>query len=85
MKIKSEFILKNIAGDKVVVFLSPEFSDKVVTLNDTGAFLFGLLKTEQTKESLTEAMTNEYDIDSATAGADVSRFWDSLSAIGALE
>ena len=50
MKIKSEFILKNIAGENVVVFLSPEFSDKVITLNDTGAFLFGLLKTEQTKE-----------------------------------
>lgn len=85
MKIKSEFILREIAGENVVVFLSPEFSDKVVTLNGTGAFLFGLLKEEQTIESLTKSLTDEYEIDEATAGEDVSRFIASLNAIGALE
>ncbi len=85
MKIKSEFILKKIAGENVVVFLSPEFSNKVVTLNDTGAFLFGLLKEDRTEDALSGALTAEYDIDLTTAKSDVKKFLDALNSFGALE
>lgn len=85
MKIKSEFILRKIAGENVVVFLSPEFSNKVVTLNDTGAFLFELLKEEQSESSLSDALTSEYDIDAATAQGDIRKFIESLNSFGALE
>ncbi len=85
MKIKSEFILKKIAGENVVVFLSPEFSNKVVTLNDTGAFLFGLLKEDRTEDALSDALTAEYDIDLSTAKSDVKKFIDALNSFGALE
>ena len=85
MKIKSEFILKKIAGENVVVFLSPEFSNKVVTLNDTGAFLFWLLKEDRTEDALSDALTAEYDIDLSTAKSDVKKFIDALNSFGALE
>lgn len=84
MKIKSEFILKEIAGENVVIFLNPEFSDKIVTLNSTGAYLFSLLSEDRDREFLINALLSEYEIDYDTASADVDKFLDCIDSFGAL-
>lgn len=46
----------------------------LASLNETGEFLFQLLQSEQTRESLVEALLENYDVDVQTATADVDTF-----------
>ncbi len=84
MKIKAEFILKQIAGENVVIFLTPEFSNKVVTLNETGALLFNLLKDGAEVPQLVDALLSEYEVTPEAAKRDVDAFISSLTEFGAL-
>lgn len=84
MKIKAEFILKQIAGENVVIFLTPEFSNKVVTLNETGALLFRLLKDGAQPPQLVEALLAEYEVTPEAAKRDVDAFISALTEFGAL-
>ena len=65
MKIKQGFITKKVAGDVIVIPAEQALVDfkAVITLNESGAFLWELLKEEQTKESLLEKMAQEYYAD----------------------
>ena len=86
MKIKEGFVLKNIADVTVVVpagEVSLDFNG-MVTLNDTGAFLWELLKEERTEDELLSAMLKEYDVDEATARKGIERFVAKLSREGLL-
>lgn len=80
MKLKEGFLLKEIAGSHVVVPVGEQLVDfqMMITLNETGAFLWNLLKTEITEEALVEALLGEYDVDRETAAADVKEFLQTL-------
>ncbi len=82
MKIKNGYILREVAGNHVVVptgNTSVDFSG-VITLNDTGAYLWKLLGKEKTEQELLFGMLEEYEIDEATAKADLSEFLVKLKA-----
>ncbi len=85
MKIKSGFILKEIAGEHVLMFLDSSLKNKVITLNETGAFIFRLISEGKEKEDITKALLSEYEIDEGQASSDVENFINALSALGALE
>lgn len=51
----------------------------LVSMNETGEFLFQLLQTPQTKESLIQALLDNYETDARTAEADVTAFIERLS------
>ncbi|MBR6719826.1 MAG: PqqD family protein [Clostridia bacterium] len=85
MKIKSGFILKEIAGENILMFLNPHLKNKIITLNETGVFLFNLISEGKGKEEILDAFLDEYDVDEATANADITKFISTLSSIGALE
>ena len=80
MKIVDGFVMKNIAGTHVVVPVgSNTVSFKaVITLNETGAFLWEQLVSETDENQLVDAMLKEYDIDRDTAVADVAEFVENL-------
>ena len=80
MHIVSGFILREVVGETVAIPSgdSAHLLSGLVALNETGAFLFRLLETEQTEEALIQAMLKEYDTDPATAAADVAQFLDML-------
>lgn len=86
MKILEGFVLKNIAGTNVVVPVgSNTVSFKaVVTLNESGAFLWQQLQNDSTEDELVTAMLKEYDVDEATAKADVAEFIGRLQEAGLL-
>lgn len=86
MKILEGFVLKNIAGENIVVPVgSNTVSFKaIVTLNDSGAFLWHSLENERTEAELVTALLGEYDIDEATAKADVAEFTAKLREAGLL-
>lgn len=80
MKIKPDFILKNIAGAYVVIPLRSAAVNfnAVIKLSETGAFLWEKLSKGAEKDELVQALLAEYDVDEATASADVDRFISKL-------
>lgn len=81
MKIKDGFILKSIAGTNIVV---PTGSNtvsfgSVITLNESGVFLWERLSNDITEEDLVTALLSEYSVDKTTAKRDVKEFIEKLS------
>ncbi len=87
MKIKAGFILKNVAGSNLIVPIGENLVDfsQMITINETGAFLFEKLTVGAELDELATAMTEEYDIDFETAKADAEKFVELLSSEGMLE
>lgn len=80
MKIAEGFVLKNIAGTNVVVPVGTNTVSfkAVITLNETGAFLWQQLENDITEDDLLKAMLSEYAVDEATAKADIAEFIENL-------
>lgn len=86
MKIKDGFITKKVAGDVIVIPAEQALVDfkAIITLNETGAFLWELLKEETTKEKLLENMLKEYDAEKEVLSADIDEFVAVLEEKGLL-
>jgi hypothetical protein len=84
MKIKDGFILREVAGNYIVVAVGDavkEFNG-VINLNETGAFLWKILQEGATEEQLKEKLLGEYDVSSEIAERDVKIFINKLSEAG---
>ena len=87
MKIKKGFILREVSGSFIVVAVgaaSKEFKG-LITLNETGAFLWEKLVSGNTKEGLVEALLNEYDAPKDVIEADVDAFLKIITDGGLVE
>lgn len=86
MKRSSDFLMRDVAGSLVVVPVGAAVSafPGMITLNAVGAFIWELLETEQTVESLARALMERYEVDETTATADVEAFVAKLKATGAI-
>lgn len=80
MKIKDGFVLREVAGDVVVLPTGDLDVDAMITLNDTGAFLWRVAEKETTREEMIQALLGEYDVDAETAGKAVDSFVAQLRA-----
>lgn len=86
MKIKEGFVLRQVAGRAVVLPGGDALDlNMMITLNDTGAFLWEHLQSETTEEALVTALLGEYDVDEATAQRAVANFVGKLYANGFME
>lgn len=76
MRLKTDFTLREIAGDYIVIPTGENYLDfgAVISLNETGAFLWNQLKEAKTTDELATSLVAEYSIDNATASADVNDF-----------
>ena len=81
MKIKEGFLLKNVADSFVIVPTGANIVDfsAMITLNETGAFLWENLKNDVTEEELVRALMAEYEVDEKTASEDVAEFVAALT------
>lgn len=80
MKIKKEFVLREIAGDYILVPVgntAMEFNG-LITLNEVSALLWEKLQNEVSLEQLIDAVLEEYEVDRTTAAQDVEEFVDKL-------
>ena len=86
MHIVPGFIVREIAGDTVAIPSGAAASklSGLIALNGSGKFLFDLLQTPQTEDTLLKAMLDTFDIDSDTALADIREFLDTLRGGGIL-
>ncbi|HNX93067.1 MAG TPA: PqqD family protein [Syntrophomonas sp.] len=80
MKIKEGYMLREVAGNSVVVAVGKATLDfnGLITLNGTGAFLWKRLAKETSQEALLTALLDEYEIDEAIAKKDIAEFIDKL-------
>lgn len=75
MKLKDGFILRTVAGETVVLPTGgvTDF-DMMITLNDTGKFLWERLTVGAEEEELVKALLAEYDVTEDVAAQSVSAF-----------
>lgn len=81
MKIKNGFMVREIAGQWIVVPIGSrvvEFNG-IMTLSESGAVLWKLLAKGTEIDELVSAILAEYDIDEKTARADVESFVEVLA------
>ncbi len=81
MKIKEGFILRKISDTYIVVAVGAEAKkyNVMITLNETGGFLWKKLTDGASKDELISAILDTYDIDKETAVSDVERFLAKLT------
>ncbi len=80
MKVRDGFLLKEIAGEYVLVPVGENLVDfsAMAVLNETGAFLWKLMDDETTREELLKAVLEEYDINAEVAGQDIDEFLETM-------
>ena len=87
MKIKNNFLLRKGADSYVVVpvgKMSLDFNG-IITLNETGAFLFELLQKGCEREDLIAKLLDEYEVSAEKASADVDKFLEKVKESDVLE
>ena len=80
MKIKDGFILKDVAGSKIVIATGSAKLDfnGVITFNDVGADVFSLLDGTKAVEEIAECIATKYDVESEMVKADVEKLIDKM-------
>lgn len=87
MKAASEMILREIAGEKILI-PTGKTAMKIhgmINLSESGYLLWSKLQNECTEAELVDAILSEYDIDRETAKADVEAFLTQMRQVGILE
>lgn len=84
MKLKNKYILRDVANKTVAIAVenADEKTDGVITLNSTGAFIFGMLNEGAEIEEITAKFFDEYDVTKEDAAQTVKTFCDNLEKAG---
>lgn len=89
MKIKEGFILRNVAGSNIVVPFGDRCMDfnGMITLNETGAFIWKQLENDVEEADIVKAILAEYDagVDEALATQCVRDFVAKLKEADCIE
>lgn len=87
MKIKEGFVLRTIAGSNIVVPVGAASVDfnGMITLNESGVFLWKKLEQGADVDDLTAALLREYEVDEETAHTCSVNFIEKLKEAGCLE
>jgi hypothetical protein len=87
MRIKKDFVLRNVAGADVVLPLGAASVDfnGLLKLNESSVLLWKALEQDTDLDGLVTVLTSEYDVDPATARRDIEAFLARLDQIGCLE
>ena len=82
MKLKEGFILRTVAGETVALPTGGLTNfDMMITLNETGRFLWERLSVGAEKEELVNALLGEYEVERETAESSVNAFVDRLKEL----
>ena len=86
MRIRDGYMIRRVADMHVVIGIgSGNYApDRIMSLNDAVAFLWGLMEQDTDPEMLTEALTGEYNVDPETARKDVEVFLNDVRKAGLL-
>jgi hypothetical protein len=87
MKRKKECFLRKIGQIYMLVPIEEKriLLERIISINETGAYLWNLMEQDITKEEMLCAMQKEYAIDEAVAESDLTEFLEKMQAAGMLE
>ncbi|MBQ1211884.1 MAG: PqqD family protein [Clostridia bacterium] len=87
MKIKKGFLMREVAGENVVIAVGEAAKSfkGMIRLNPTGAFLWKLLEKDTDEAAMLSAMLDAYETDKETAENDIRAFVGSIRAAGLLD
>ncbi len=86
MKIKKGFVLRDVAGETVVVPTGGVTNlNMMITLNESGKLLWEKLSAGAEPEALIDALLNEYDIDRETVIKSTEAFISRLKELDIIE
>lgn len=76
MKIKDGFELRKFGGKWLAVTVdeAADENNVLVTLNETGAFVWEILRDESSYSDIISAIVENYDVDEAVAKGDLDNF-----------
>lgn len=86
MRRNADFLLQDVAGTRVIVPVGEAVTafPGMITVNETGSFIWQLLETEQTAQTVAEALVARYEVTREQAMADAEAFFEQLKSTGAL-
>lgn len=87
MKIREGFILRQVLDIYAVIGVGSEayMPNRIMSVNETGAFLWRMLENGAEKQELIDALLREYETDPQTAEKDVDAFLNELQDKGLVE
>ena len=87
MVIKPDFILRQVMDYYIILGIGSDAyqPNEIMSLNETGAFLWNLLKDGAETKDLVDSLVKEYDVEEQTAAKDVDEFLSSLRERGLIE
>lgn len=86
MKLKKGFILREVAGEIVVVPSGDTLDlNMMITLNSTAAFLWKLIDKGANEDELVSALLEEYELSKEDAKIHIKKFGETLNEHGFLE
>ena len=86
MKLKQGFVTRKIAGKDIVLPTGDDMNlNQMISLNDTGMFIWQHLQNDTTAEAVARAVSEKYEISYDDAYNHVSAFIAKLESYGYLE
>jgi hypothetical protein len=84
MKRNTNFILREIAGENILVATgeAAQIFNGMITLNDVASFIWSNIDECKTVDKLIASILDEFDIDDETAKRDVENFTTQLIRMG---
>ncbi|MBR4711197.1 MAG: PqqD family protein [Clostridia bacterium] len=82
MHIRPGYMIRKVVDVHVIIGIGGEAytPNEIMSLNETGAFLWRILEKGAERGELIDALTGEYDVDARRAAADVDAFLATLRA-----
>ena len=87
MKAREGFILRNLVGELVLMPAGAQIRtfQGLVRMNELSSFIWQHLAAETTREDLLAAILDAYEVDPATAAADLDETLDKMRSMDLLE
>lgn len=86
MKLKQEYVLRQVAEEYILIPTGEAALTikGLLALSESGHLLYQKLQNDCSREELIEALTAEYDVSAAAAGADIDAFLDQMRQLNML-
>ena len=87
MKVDKEFVLREIAGDYIIIPTGKTVLDfnGLITVNEVGASIWNMLQEEVSLDELVKGILDEYEVNEDVAREDIQEFLATLDKNGILK
>lgn len=87
MKAKKGFVLRNVVGENILRPVGDNINqlNGNLLMNEAAAFVWEKLQKSSSRDDLLQAVLNKFDVDEATAAADLDKLLEELQNYGLIE